>query len=85
MTRYDCMTPEELAFWRSSRYTRATVPCNDCPLWFELQARATGTCRRETPERRAQMQAYSVRQREQRAAASRGYRARQRASIGAQS
>ena len=88
MTRYDCMSEEELAFWRAAQVARARAlsPCTDCPLWFEAQARAAGCCNRDTtPERRAQQRAYSERLRDQWREGSRRYRARRAATIGAQS
>ena len=80
MTRYDCMTPEELALWRDNQgsYVQSSSPCRDCPLWFELDARARGTCSRATPERREQIRA-NAKLRPHWREASRRYRASQRA------
>lgn len=45
MTSYDCMTPDELALWRTARpRAGGRTPCVDCPLWFARQMRAKGCC-----------------------------------------
>ena len=66
MSGYDCMSEAELTLWRGEGdYMTATVPCADCPAWFEAQAKAAGCCKRThaSPRLRAQWREAKARQR----------------------
>lgn len=52
---YACMSPDELALWRSQRiHGGGENPCVDCPLTFRRAEQAAGRCcRRDTQVRGA--------------------------------
>ena len=44
---YVCMSPDELALWRTGAAnvrSRASSPCVDCPMAFHLEMKAAGRC-----------------------------------------
>ena len=49
MRTWDCMTPDEYAFWveAAARVGRGRLPCADCPLSYADEMRAAGRCKGE--------------------------------------
>ena len=71
---YDCMTPDEYAAWLEASERVAgggPTPCVDCPMWFAIEARATGSCRRFKEQMNRRNRAYRASLRSQVAAARR--------------